>query len=178
MSGSCPSWLCHTPSQRQWSAIRSKIVQAIRDSFALEKIFSSAYYPQADGHAKRFMRTLNNSLSVLSRDDRLHWNEFVPGLNFAYNMTAHVASHLSPFEMCTGRVPNWPGEHSFEAEASQMSYLRRLRSTIRNHHARVRELLELYWARMKRAYDLPGSSPTSVLYVLLVYSISPLMYGF
>ncbi|EZG42922.1 KRAB-A domain protein, partial [Gregarina niphandrodes] len=44
---------------------RSALVALLCQYFGMQKIFSSAYYPQGDGYAERMMRTLNNSLASL-----------------------------------------------------------------------------------------------------------------
>lgn len=135
---------------------KSAIIETLCAYFGIQKIFSSAYYPQGDGYAERFMRTLNNSLSVLSREDPDNWDKYVPGLSFAYNNVAHGATGISPFELKTGRVSRMPGERSIGDSGTQnqpIDYLKRLRNIITNQHQRARQCVESYWNTMKRNYD-------------------------
>ena len=87
---------------------KSQLIELLCATFGVNKIFSSAYYPQGDGFAERFMRTMNNSLSVLCRSAPKTWDTFLPGLAFAYNVTEHAATGLTPFFLNSGRVPRFP----------------------------------------------------------------------
>lgn len=133
---------------------RSALVESLCAYFNIRKIYSSAYYPQGDGYAERFMRTLNNSLATLSRQDPANWDKYVPGVKFAYNSAEHEAISVSPFEMNTGRVPRLPGEGTAPGETSEPThYLKRLRNVISEAHARARTMVQAYWSRMKERYD-------------------------
>src|SRR5699024_10817764 len=93
---------------------RSALVETLCSYFGIQKIFSSAYYPQGDGHAERFMRTLNASLSTLSAGAPMEWDKFLPGIQFAYNNAEHEATRHTPFELNTGRIARMPGEGEVE----------------------------------------------------------------
>lgn len=136
---------------------RSSFVDALCAHFDIRKVFTSAYYPQGDGYAERMMRTMNNSLSALSAKDPERWDEFLPGLQFAYNAAEHEATKLSPFELCTGRVPMIPGTARLHDQtglaADQVEYLSRLRNTLTNAYDRARNAVQAYWGRMKQQFD-------------------------
>ena len=99
------------------------------------------------------MRTMNNSLSVLCREDPYRWDSYVPGLQFAYNSSAHEALGYSPFEMNTGRDPRLPGEVGAIQGPKEWEYIRRLRNTINTIHQKARESVDKYWNSMKRRFD-------------------------
>ena len=146
----CPEYLL---SDRGPQFIGS-LVEAMCSHFGIKKIFSSAYYPQGDGFAERFMRTMNNSLSALSREDPRLWHTYVPGLAFAYNTSGHAATKVSPFELNTGRVPMLPGGTRFSnAGGTDLTHLRRLRNVITNTLQRSRQAVQSYWEKVKREYD-------------------------
>ena len=135
---------------------RSDLVDSLCRHFGIKKLFSSAYYPQGDGFAERFMRTMNNSLAALCREDPTHWDDYLPGIAFAYNNSAHAATKLSPFELNTGRVASLPGgvAHARAKEfANAPEYLRKLRNIITNCHERARKAVQGYWEAAKAAYD-------------------------
>lgn len=135
---------------------RSQLVQGLCKEFDIQKIYSSAYYPQGDGYAERFMRTLNNSLAALSSKDPRHWSAYVPGLMFAYNASEHEATQLCPFEMCTGRLPRLPGEwcpSSHMNASDSRVFVKQLRNTISMHCKRSTELLQRYWEKQKQNFD-------------------------
>lgn len=135
---------------------KSALVETMCSYFGIEKIYSSAYYPQGDGYAERMMRTLNNSLSVLSAQDPLKWDTFVAGLQFAYNCTEHEATGVSPFEANTGRIPRLPGEKHFRNEVEGKTandYTKKLRNVVTACHERAKRSVEAYWNSMKRRFD-------------------------
>ncbi|EZG42921.1 putative Pol polyprotein, partial [Gregarina niphandrodes] len=134
---------------------RSALVALLCQYFGMQKIFSSAYYPQGDGYAERMMRTLNNSLASLCKKDTSNWDRYVPGVMFAYNSTEHEATHHSAFELNTGRIARWPGERidNTKASPSATKFIRSLRNTITSAHERARRCVNAYWSRMKSAYD-------------------------
>ena len=74
----------------------SKALETVCQQFGIKKVFSSTYYPQGDGYAERMMRTMNNSLSILTNAECWQWEKFLPGIAFAYNSTPHAAHKLTP----------------------------------------------------------------------------------
>ena len=132
---------------------KSHAVEAICAAFGIRKIFSSAYYPQGDGFAERFMRTLNNSLSILSRKSVSRWAAFVPCIQMAYNASQHSATGFSPFFLNTGRVPNLPGETIQPPQSNGGNYPEAIVETIRNAAEQARGVVEGYWRRMKQRFD-------------------------
>ena len=135
-------------------SFRSHLLEALCKNFGIEKVFATAYYPQGDGYAERFMRTLNNSLSALTRHTAEDWSSFVPGIAFGYNITKHAATNVSPYELLRGMLPHLPGggEEDQKAIAGQ-SYVKRLKSVISNATQRAIRSLTAYHEKMKRQYD-------------------------
>ena len=135
---------------------KSALVETLCSYFGIRKIYSSAYYPQGDGYAERMMRTMNNSLAVLSRADPFDWDSHLAGLQFAYNTTEHEGTHASPFELNTGRIARLPGETPLRmdlADTEPLRYLKRLRNVIAEAQRKAREAVQGYWSRMKRQFD-------------------------
>ena len=146
----CPEYLLSDRGPQFMGAL----VDTMCAHFGIKKIFSSAYYPQGDGFAERFMRTMNNSISALSREDPELWHTYVPGLAFAYNSSAHAATKISPFELNTGRVPSLPGGQNLGRGCSdEVIHLKRLRNVITNALQRTRQAIQGYWEQVKRRYD-------------------------
>ena len=136
---------------------RSKLVEVVCATFNIRKVFSSAYYPQGDGFAERFMRTMNNSLSILCRQAVADWDQFIPGLAFAYNVTEHTATGFTPFFLNFGRVPRLPkeGERPILNTGTQAEqcYAHRLYDVLVETYAEARNSVQQYWARMKQRFD-------------------------
>ena len=102
------------------------------------------------------MRTLNNSLSILSRDHQQDWDTFVPGVQFAYNSSAHASTGFPPFVLVTGRIPTFPEEGwlSTRQKSTTPQYLRDLYATIARVHQEAGTALEKSYADLKRLYDV------------------------
>jgi hypothetical protein len=148
----CPQYLLSDNGPQ----FRALLLDTLCSYFGVKKIFSSAYYPQGDGFAERFMRTLNNSLAALTRGDSTRWDTFLPGLSLAYNASAHEATRISPFELNTGRVPrlpNGPEPTNRRLTNDEVRYFKRLRNTITEAHQRSQTTVQAYWSRMKAYYD-------------------------
>lgn len=134
-------------------SFRAALVSNLCSAFSIRKIFSSAYYPQGDGYAERMMRTMNDSLSALSRNDTSNWDKYIPGLALAYNMADHGATGYSPLQLNTGRVVRLPGEEVRSAAHDATAYCSKLRNTISNALHKARVSVQLYWDAMKARYD-------------------------
>ena len=146
----CPEYLLSDRGPQFMGAL----LDAMCSHFGIKKIFSSAYYPQGDGFAERFMRTMNNSVSALSREDPEMWDTYIPGLAFAYNSSAHAATRISPFELNTGRVPVLPGGRNLSRGCvNEVKYLKRLRNVITNSLTKCRQAVQGYWEKVKLQYD-------------------------
>ena len=146
----CPAYLLSDRGPQFMSAL----VDVMCSHFGVKKIFSSAYYPQGDGFAERFMRTMNNSVSALTREDPRRWHTYLPGLAFAYNSSSHAATKVSPFELNTGRVPLLPGGRSSTGGSSdEVLHLKKLRNVVTNTVERSRRAVQGYWEKVKRIYD-------------------------
>ena len=147
----------------QGSSFKSHLVESLCSLFQIRKIYSSTYFPQGDGVAERFMRSLNNSLSILSRHHPYDWSKYVQGIAFAYNTSVHASTGETPFKLNTGRVPSFPEEgwlKDWNKEDDQVSpskedyqeYLQSLYETIIHAQGHARQGLEASWLRMSRQY--------------------------
>ena len=141
----------------------SGLMQAVCDAFQIQKIFSSAYYPQGDGQAERFMRTMKDSLSVVAGRFVSQWDEYLPAIAFAYNTSVNAATGFSPFELVFGRKPAFPEINAFaraledKASAgslpSSLVYFREIATTLAEVRAKAIDNLEKSWREMRRRYD-------------------------
>lgn len=135
---------------------RSSLVEHLCQYFGIEKIYSSAYYPQGDGFAERMMRTFNNCLASCARIDPDRWDHYLPGIALAYNSAEHEATRVSPFELNTGRLPRLPHSNNDigpSGSNDQIKYPKRLRNVITECHDRARHTVQAYWSSIKNRYD-------------------------
>lgn len=153
------------------SCFRAGLVENLCSLFQIRKIYSSAYYPQGDGVAERFMQAMNNSLAILSRHHPSDWPKYVPGVAFAYNTSVHASTGASPFFLNTGRVPSFPeegwlkdwggGDEVRIFPQQYKEYLKSLEETIRHAQGHARQAMEAAWTRQSRTYK-PDSKRVEV----------------
>lgn len=127
----------------------SELVAEICRRFGVRKAFSSAYYPQGDGKAERFMRTMNNSLSILAGRSHSLWDRYVKRVQLGYNASSNAATGISPFILNTGRCPRLPGQGEIPDVEAPADVLEVINEAVKA----ARENLHHYHERMKTAFD-------------------------
>ena len=147
----------------QGPCFKSNLIESLCSLFQIRKIYSSTYFPQGDGVAERFMRSLNNSLAILSRHHPYEWHKYIQGVAFAYNTSVHASTGETPFKINTGRVPSFPEEGWIKdwnkgedplihSRSEYQEYLKNLMETIMHAQGHARKGLEASWLRMSRQY--------------------------
>lgn len=76
--------------------------------FGIKRRLSSAYHPQTNGQTERFNRTLATSLTIYSDRNQTNWSDYLAALTFAYNITEHAVTQVTPFELVFGRRARIP----------------------------------------------------------------------
>ena len=71
-------------------------------------VFTAPYHPSANGTVKRVNQTLANILCKVSNTPFLKWPLFLPVSIFTYNISTHLSTGYSLFEMLYGRKPVLP----------------------------------------------------------------------
>lgn len=135
---------------------RSLLLQEVCDVFGIDKIFSSPYYPQGDGNAERFMRTLNNALGILAHDNVDEWDRYLPAIAYAFNTTPSAATGYTPFYLNHGREVSPTQLRELEEwgrPRDQGNYVERLRATVSKARAGAEAHLRREWEGVKRRFD-------------------------
>lgn len=76
--------------------------------FGIKRQLTSAYHPQSNGQTERFNRTLAVSLTMYVHNNQKDWSDFVPALAFAYNISVHSITQVTPYELVFNRKPRLP----------------------------------------------------------------------
>lgn len=74
----------------------------------IEKIQTTAYYPESNGALERSHRTLAKYLRHYINTDQTDWDEWIPYAMFTYNTTPHTATGFTPFELIYRHAANLP----------------------------------------------------------------------
>jgi hypothetical protein len=65
-------------------------------------LFSTTCHPQTDGQTEDVNRTLSTMLRAVLKDNLRLWKECLPHIKFAYNISFHSTTKLSPFMVVNG----------------------------------------------------------------------------
>lgn len=76
--------------------------------YGIKRHFTSSYHPQTNGQTERFNRTLAVSLTLYVEQNQKNWPDYVQALTFAYNVSEHSVTRMSPFEFVFNRKPRLP----------------------------------------------------------------------
>lgn len=82
--------------------------------FGIKRALCSSYHPQSNGQTERFNRTLAVSLSTFVERNQRDWPDFLQAIVFAYNISEHSVTRISPFELVFGRRPRLPLDNLLE----------------------------------------------------------------
>jgi len=69
---------------------------------------STAYHPQTDGQTERQNRTLEQQLRNYVNIHHSDWDQYLMGLEIAYNDSIHSSTGYTPFELNNGQSPHLP----------------------------------------------------------------------
>lgn len=76
--------------------------------FGIKRHLTSGYHPQSNGQTERFNRTLAASLTSYVSRNQKDWPDFIQAITFAYNISEHAVTRVSPYELifkCKPRLP-------------------------------------------------------------------------
>ena len=76
----------------------------------IQKIATTGYQPQANGHIERFHRYLNSSMTSLASGNITKWSFYIPAILFSYRVSVCESSGFSPFFLTYGRHPSLPSD--------------------------------------------------------------------
>lgn len=146
-----------TDNHRQF---KNASLDAVCHAYGCFKSYCSKYYPQGDGHVERFMRNLNDTLSILCDGTLEEWDVYIPSTQWAYNTTTHSVTGCTPFEVNHARLPSTPYEVTYEERAvtdkrtqSATHYARRLKNVSENIRERARLNIARGWLSAAKAYN-------------------------
>ena len=133
----------------------SKATMQLYAWLGIDKRRTTAYHPQANGRVERFNRTLKEMLAKYANERQDDWDEYIPGLLFAYRTRPHRESGYTPFYVVNGREAKEPVYMEFGLD--------------RNPHYAVGDFVDLYVPEVKRStakkFALPWHGPYVVVKV-------------
>lgn len=136
---------------------KNKIFTEMARLLEIQHDFSTPYHHQTVGTIERNHRVLNAYLRTYLIDNRDDRNIYSKYFSFYFNTTPNAALNhkFSPFELVFGHSPNMPMNkfENIEPIYNVENYVNELKFRLQKLNTKVKEILESYKTRMKRAYD-------------------------
>jgi hypothetical protein len=99
----------------QGPSFMSKEVREFAELYKIKLLNSSPYYAQANGHVESSNRTLISLIKKNISNHPKHWHKILSRALWAYRISKHRATKVSPFELVYGQEAVLPVEISLNA---------------------------------------------------------------
>jgi hypothetical protein len=137
----------------------ASIVRRLCHRYGISKVFTTAYHPQGDPQAERFMKILADTMAVLSNERRKDWDKFCDSIAFAYRTAVHPTTRYTPFFLNHLREAKFPQDRVFEEELGAIPSLlspdldEARFAVMKKVRAQVHEFIRESQLKSKRLYD-------------------------
>ena len=91
----------------------STLVEELCSAFGIQKYRTTAYHAQCNRQVEHFHQTLFHMIGKLSCDKKAQWEQHLPELLQAYNITWSVVTGCLPHYLMFGRHPHLPVDYFF-----------------------------------------------------------------
>ncbi|KAL6743631.1 hypothetical protein Aduo_016651 [Ancylostoma duodenale] len=156
-------WICEggrwprTIHSDRGKEFENSVMNALCEVAGIHQSFTKGYNPRENGLTERANQTL---IKMLKKKEGIttEWDELVPHVLYAYNITPHEATNESPFFILFGFDPVYPSNVIPQDEVSPYcidvdDYRRELMTGMKTTYDIVRENNERYRQNMKAQYD-------------------------
>jgi transposase InsO family protein len=83
----------------------SNLYAKVCNQFNITKLRTTSYHPQCDGLVERWNRSMKDMLTSYVSNNPEEWDDFLPYVVLAYNVSIHTSTKYSPFFLQFGRDP-------------------------------------------------------------------------
>ena len=155
------AWIArHGPPQRcvsdNGSEFVNKFANELRSTFGIEHIRCSALQHMSNGLVERVNRTIHSYLSTVLQENSAKWEDLIPALQLAINITPQKSTGIPPWTLVYGRAPYCPWydvTREKESAPDEESYVRRLMRTIASASEQAASSNATAARAMKDRYD-------------------------
>ena len=131
----------HTILSDRERSFTGTIITTLCDRLSIKKIQTTGYTPHSNGHVERFHRYMNAVLTMMGNERQTDWDYVLPAILFAYRVSVHDTTGVSPYMMVYGRQPELPIDMFFESRVPECdvdSYYKKVVDTLKDMYNRVR----------------------------------------
>ncbi|KAA8491610.1 Retrovirus-related Pol polyprotein from transposon [Porphyridium purpureum] len=128
------------------TAFTGEVITALSAILGIKKVFTSSLHPAGNGTVERMNRTLLSQIRAQVLTDDREWDRHLAASTYAYNVSIHDTTGVSPFEAMYGcpapkldRDILFVSEDAVAAEGDLAARLRRLHELVRENNAHRRE---------------------------------------
>ena len=86
----------------------SKVLRILCERLGVARIFTTPYHPRSNGKVERFHRYLNTGLRIYVNTYQNDWDQYLDPILFAYRMSEHSVTKISPYQILYGRPGKVP----------------------------------------------------------------------
>ncbi len=135
-----------------------ELAREIYQMLNIAKSTTSTHHLQCNSNTEQFNGTLGSMLAKLIEDHPLDWNKLLPYCVFAYNISVHKSTKLSPYYIRYGRESKLPINHMFgnatyEKEKLMSVYVQQLKERLEEAAVIAKANIEEAQQKQKANYD-------------------------
>jgi hypothetical protein len=121
----------------------------------IKKLQTTPFHPESNGSLERSHRVLKEYLRHYIREDQSNWDDWVPYAAYVYNITTHVATGYTPFELVYGFKSELPSnlKGNPSPQYNYDDFVMELRSRLQTAQQTARERLIKAKHKSKEYYD-------------------------
>ena len=133
------------------------VIKEICKILNISKSRTTSYHPQGDGLVERCNRTLQDMIATTISEHPFDWEEALPKVQMAYNLSVHSTTGYSPFFLTYGREARLPVDIVYGTQSLASStvdtYAQKSCKLLEESFNRVREHLLAGHQKQKHIYD-------------------------
>ena len=86
----------------------SHLIAQMSELMEINKKRTTPFHAMGDGLSERWKKSLIKMIKTNINNEHSNWDEILPQLQYAYNVSTHATTGVSPFYMIFGREPKFP----------------------------------------------------------------------
>jgi hypothetical protein len=90
------------------SRFTSRFWTSLQSTLGTQLNLRTTYHPKTDGQTERVNQVMKDMLRMYVMDNQIHWEKYLPLVEFAYNNSFHSSIGMPPYEALYGRPCRTP----------------------------------------------------------------------